>query len=77
MVGLLFGPAAGSLVEGGSRRWASILKAASEQDSARGIMVGHAGLVLLLAAWWKVCDECVIYSLHFKKSYAQKLIPPV
>ena len=37
VVGLWFGPAAGGLVEDGGRRWASLLKAASEQDSARAV----------------------------------------
>ena len=54
MVGLWFGPAAGGLVEGGGRRWASLLNAASEQGSARGVVVGLVFGVLLLAAWWKV-----------------------
>ena len=35
------GPAAGGLVEVGGRRWASLLKAASEQDSACDVVVGQ------------------------------------
>ena len=41
MVGLLFGPAAGGLVEGGGRRWASLLKAGKRAGlGARGVVVG-------------------------------------
>ena len=58
MVGLWLGPAAGGLVEDGGRRWASLLKAASEQDSACDVVVGQVwsccwrlgGRVVLAAA---------------------------
>ena len=41
MVGLWFGPAAGGLVEGGGRRWASLLMAAKRAGlGVRGVVVG-------------------------------------